>query len=225
MSVVMLLDFYAYYHNCSMEYFGHDHLPYALLAIFMFITFNLVLFLLLCLYPCQCFQSCLNCCQFNSQVLHMFMDAFQGCYKFEPYDCRYWAAFYLFLRIALPAAFEVTQSGYFVVVGGILVIPALVMAAITRPYREMKYNVINLVFLLVFVQICFSATLIALSTFNERFEGISEFMLGIGFVFPAAYITVLSVYKIIPEAWIGYVKEHAIRLLCYQTVFAWFLDN
>ena len=56
------------------------------------------------------------------------MDAFQGCYKFvnEPYDCRYWAASYLFLRIAILAAFAVTQSGYVVVVCGILLIPALV---------------------------------------------------------------------------------------------------
>ena len=50
------------YYNGSMDYFGHDHLPYAVLAIFMFIIFNIVPFLLLCLYPCQCFQSCLNCC-------------------------------------------------------------------------------------------------------------------------------------------------------------------
>ena len=50
------------YYNGSLEYFGHDHLPYAVLAIFMFTTFNLMPFLLLCLYPCRCFQSCLNCC-------------------------------------------------------------------------------------------------------------------------------------------------------------------
>ena len=80
------------YYNDSLEYLGHGHLPYALIAISMFITFNLMSLLLLCLYPCRCFQSCLNCCRFNRQVLRTFMDAFQGCYKFDPYDCRYWAA-------------------------------------------------------------------------------------------------------------------------------------
>ena len=54
-----------------------------------------------CFYSCRCFQSCLNRCRLNSQVLRTFMDAFQGCYKFEPCDCRYWAAFYLFLRLAV----------------------------------------------------------------------------------------------------------------------------
>ena len=135
----------------------------------MFTTFNLVPFLLLCLYPCRCFQSCLNCCQLNSQVLHTFMDAFQGYYKFEPYDCRYWAAFYLFLRIAALAIFAITQSGYFVVVGGILLIPVIVILAIIRPYRETVYNVVDIVLFLVFVQTFFSAAGISLCTFNRRF--------------------------------------------------------
>ena len=109
-----VVGLYVYY-NGSQEYFGRDHLPYAVLAIFMFITFNLMPLLLLYLYPCtcRCFQSCLNCCQLNSQVLRTFMDAFQGCYKFEPYDCRYWAAFYLFLRIAVLAIFASTQGFFF----------------------------------------------------------------------------------------------------------------
>ena len=214
-----VVGLYVYY-NGSMEYFGHDHLPgpYAVLAIFMFTLFNLVPFLLLCLYPCRCFQSCLNCCRLNSQVLRIFMDAFQGCYKFEPYDCRYSAAFYLFLRIAILASFAVMQNGY-VVVCGILLIPALVMAAIVWPYRDMKCNIIDTAFLLVFVQICFSATAIALSAFNERYEGFSVFMMAIGLVVPIAYITVLAVYKILPKARIGYIKEHVMHLLCHQKMY------
>ena len=46
-----VVGLYAYY-NGSMEYVGHDHLPYAVLAIFMFTTFNLVPFILFCLYLC-----------------------------------------------------------------------------------------------------------------------------------------------------------------------------
>ena len=106
-----VVGLYVYY-NGSLEYFGRDHLPYAVLAIFMFTTFNLMPLLLLCLYPCRCFQSCLNCCRLNSQVLRTFIDAFQGCYKFEPYDCRYWATFYLFLRIAVLAIFASTHARY-----------------------------------------------------------------------------------------------------------------
>ena len=147
-----VVGLYVYY-NGSLEYFGRNHLPYAILAIIIFITFNLVPFLLLCLYPCRCFQSCLNCCRLNSQVLRTFMDAFQGCYKFEPYDCRYWAAFYLFLRMAFLAVFVVTQGTFFVVVCGLLIIPAAASTAVVRPYRESVYNVVDIIFLLVLVQI------------------------------------------------------------------------
>ena len=202
------------YYNGSLEYFGRDHLPYAVLAIFMFLTFNLVPFLLLCLYPCRCFQSCLNCCRLNSQVLRTFMDAFQGCYKFEPYDCRYWAAFYLFLRIAALFIFAVTKSGYFIIVGGILLIPVIIIYTIIRPYRETVYNVIDIVLLLALVQTFFSAAGISLCTFNRRFEGFVIFMLGIGLIIPIIYIIVLAVYKILPKSWITYVKKWALRLPC-----------
>ena len=202
------------YYNGSMEYFGHDHLPYAVLAIFMFITFNVAPFLLLCLYPCRCFQSCLNSCRLNSQVLRTFMDAFQGCYKFEPYDCRYWAAFNLFLRIAALAIFAATQSGYFVVVGGIMLVPVIILIAVIRPYRETLYNVVDIVLLLAFVQAFFSAAGISLCTFNRRFQGFVNLMLGIGLIMPILYITTLAVYKILPKSWIVYIKKCALRLPC-----------
>ena len=152
-----IVGLYTYY-NGSMEYFGHDHLPYAILAIFMFVAFNLVPFLLLCLYPCRCFHSCLNRCRLNSQVLRTFMDAFQDCYKFEPYmyNCRYCAAFYLLLRIASLAIFAATRNGYFIV-GGIMLIPVIILFAVIRPYRETVYNVVDTVLLLAFVQVFFSA--------------------------------------------------------------------
>ena len=208
-----IVGLYTYY-NGSLEYFGHDHLPYAVLAIFMFIAFNLVPFLLLCLYPCRCFQSCLNCCRLNSQVLRTFMDAFQGCYKFEPYDCRYWAAFYLFMRIVALAIFAATQSGYFVVVGGITLIPVIILFAVIRPYRETLYNVVDIVLLLAFVQVFFSAAGISLCTFNRRFQGFVTLMLGIGLVMPILYITTLGMYKILPRSWIVYIKKCALRLPC-----------
>ena len=136
------------------------------------------------------------------------MDAFQDCYKFEPYDCRYWAAFYLFLRIAVLTIFAFAQSVFFVVVCGILLIPAIVMTAIVRPYRKSVYNVIDLVFFLVFIHICFSTTGIALLTPDQ------SFLFGIGVIIPFAYIILLAVYKILPNFCIVRIKELALHLLC-----------
>ena len=107
-----IMGTYSYY-NSSLEYFGLEHRPYAILALLMFVLFNLMPLLLLCLYPCRCFQSCHNCCRLNSQVLRTFMDAFQGCYKIEPYDCRYFSTFFLVLRITGLLSFYFTKSWYF----------------------------------------------------------------------------------------------------------------
>ena len=142
------------------------------------------------------------------------MDAFQGCYKFEPYDCRYWAAFYLFLRIAALAIFAATQSGYIVVVGGITLIPVIILFAVIRPYRETVYNVVDIVLLMVFVQTFFSAAGISLCAFNPRLQGFVILMLLTGLVIPIVYITTLAVYKILPKSWIIYIKKCALRLPC-----------
>ena len=202
------------YYNGSLEYFGYDHLPYAVLGIFMFIAFILVPFFLLCLYPCRCFQSCLNCCKLNSQVLCTFMDAFQGYYKLKPYDCRYWAAFYLFLRIVALVLFAATRSGYFIAIGGIMLIPVIILFAIIRPYREKVYNVVDIVLLLAFVQTSFSTTGILLSILNRQFQGFATLMMIIGLVIPVIYVTTLAMYKILPKSWIIYMKKCALHLPC-----------
>ena len=192
------VGFYVYY-NGSMEYFGKDHLPFAMLAIFMFVTFNLMPLLLLSLYPCQCFQSCLNCCRLNSQVLRTFMDAFQGCYKFEPYDCRYWSAFYLFLRIAILCIFAYTKSGYLLLVTGILLLPLTSILAVVRPYRQNVYNITDVVLFLTFIQICFSSVGFSLSTFDRRYESFVTIMTGTGLIIPQIYAIVQLFKYIIPS--------------------------
>ena len=219
MSVDKLLDGMCTSYNGSLEYFGCDHLPYAVLAIFMFTTFNLIPLLLLCLYPCRCFQSCLNCCRLNSQVLRTFMDAFQGCYKFEPYDCRYWAAFYLFLRTAILAIFALTQGVFFAIICGTLCIVVVVIIAIVRPYREWVYNVIDLVFFLIFIQICF--TIVDFSQFIPTQSFLFNFIAsicGISTFIPLAYIMLLTLYKISPNFCIICIKKLVLRLLKLITI-------
>ena len=187
------------YYNGSLEYFGQDHLPYAFLAIFMFATFNLAPFLLLCLYPCRCFQSCLNCCQLNSQVLRTFMDAFQGCYKFEPYDCRYFSGFYLFLRVAILVIFLITDSIYIGIISAMSLIPAIAFFLIIKPYAQSIYNTIDAIILMSFVLFCVGASAISLSNFNVKYRPFSCAMTGIGILYPATYASILVTYKILPQ--------------------------
>ncbi len=67
-------------------YLSKQHLPYFILALAMSFVFSIVPLLLLCLYPCRCFQTCLNRTGLQHHALHTFMDAFQGCYKHKPYN-------------------------------------------------------------------------------------------------------------------------------------------
>ena len=196
------------FYNGSLVYFGRNHVPYAIIAIFMFITFNLIPLLLLFLYPCRCFQSCLNFCRLNSQVLRTFMDAFQGCYRFEPYDCRYWAAFYPLLRIIFLAIFALTPSVYFVIVTGILLITVTALVAVVQPYRQTMYNVVDTLFFLAFVLLCFSISGLVLSaSYYERYQDFASVMVGIALMLPLIYVTVLVVIKILPNKWTAHAKK------------------
>ena len=92
------------YYDGTVEYFSKEHLPYALLAMIVLLVFTLLPILLLCLYPCRCFQRFLNSCHLRSQSLHLFMEVFQGCYKDGTNgtrDCRYFAALYLIIRVVV----------------------------------------------------------------------------------------------------------------------------
>ena len=209
-----VVGLYVYY-NGSMEYFGHDHLPYAVLAVFMFITFNLMPLLLLCLYPCRCFQSCLNLCHLNSQVLRTFMDAFQGCYKFEPYDCRYWAAFYLLLRILILAFFALTESLFFIVVTDITLLPVIVLTAVIRPYRQTLYNVTDIIFFIAIVQVFFSFAATSLSDFiNRKYKIFACIMFGIALIFPVVYVVMLALVMILPNEWIACARNYVFCAFC-----------
>ena len=139
------------YYNGTTEYFSKQHLPYAVLAITVLLVFTLLPILLLCLYPCRCFQQFLNNCQMRRQTLHMFMDAFQGCYKDGTngtWDCRYFAAIYLITRIAvhLSLIFSSVSFTNSVLIAALAIV-ALILSAF-HPYKERFYNYLDVFFVL-----------------------------------------------------------------------------
>ena len=96
--------------NGSLPYFDKEHIPYAICAILMLLVFNIFPLLLLCLYPCACFQKCLNLTKCGCPGLHIFMDTLLGCYKVKPLDCRYLAGFFIFLRCINLLIFSFTKN-------------------------------------------------------------------------------------------------------------------
>ena len=69
------------YYAPDVDYFGKEHLPYAILAIICWSIFSIFPVLLLILYPCSCFQKLLNRLPVRWFILHTLMDSLQGCFK------------------------------------------------------------------------------------------------------------------------------------------------
>ena len=130
------------YYDGSVEYFGTDHLPYAVLAITVLLVFTILPILLLCLYPCRWFQKFLNSCHLRRQALHTFMDSFQGCYKDGTNgtrDCRYFAAIYLIARVAVHLSLVIASADTNSSLIALLVIVVLLLSTF-HPYKKQLFN-------------------------------------------------------------------------------------
>ena len=132
------------YLDPSSKYFGPSHAGYAIVALLLSFTVLLVPVIILLLYPCLCFQRCLNRFHLRSLTLHTFVDAFQGCYKDGTNgtrDCHYFAALQLVLRLLFPMVFFLTEE---VVIAAFLAFVLLalyiLLFVITQPYKDAVYN-------------------------------------------------------------------------------------
>lgn len=135
-------------YDADVEYFSLQHLPFALLALVMGFLFVFLPTLLLIVYPCRCFQHCLNSFGFRCQTLHIFMDAFQGSYKTEPRDLRPFSALYLLLRIFLVLSIVIFASKFYVAFNAILMIFSALLFSVFQPYRSNLHNKVDIVSLL-----------------------------------------------------------------------------
>ena len=106
------------YYSPTVVFFGEEHLPYAILAIFIVTLFVCIPTIILILYPFQLFQKFLSLFPFHWHYLHAFVDSFQGCYKdgTEPgvFDYRWFSVLLLLLRLIL-FIFTLTLSMMFFV--------------------------------------------------------------------------------------------------------------
>ena len=194
------LSTYLFYDGTT-EYFGKEHLPYAILAVVVLIVFNIFPLLLLCLYPCRCFQRCLSRCNLRSQLLHTFMDAFQGHYKDGTNgtrDCRYFSALYLIVRICfLIEGSLISFSHIWLPISVSLLLVALFLNATFRPYKSPIHNNIDIFLLIVYTLVLVSQIgLVISSPISGHYAKISSFMAGISYLIVSGYSIGLLFYKI-----------------------------
>ena len=134
--------------DSKVPYFGPTHLPYAVVAIFMFSTFNVLPLVFLCLYPCRCFQQCLNYTHLHHRAVHTFMDTLQGCYQHGPRDYRHFAALYLLLRVLALVLFFFNDSLLFYSAASALLMSAAIVVAIFKPYQNARHSTCDVILLL-----------------------------------------------------------------------------
>ena len=137
------------YYDGNVAYFGRNHYLYAILAIAILIIFIFLPIFLLCLYPCRCFQRFINRQSLISQILHTFVETFQGNFKDGTNgtgDCRYFAAFYLIVRIVgyMSLGFDLVSLGFITTLALLLTWAFLV--SVCQPYKRRIYNAIDIFF-------------------------------------------------------------------------------
>ena len=97
------------FYDPSIRFFHSEHIPYAVLALSVIVTFVLLPPLLLLLYPTRLFRTCLNWCGFRRwDILHLIADVFQGWYKDGTEgtpDYRALSALYMLMRVAFGGIF------------------------------------------------------------------------------------------------------------------------
>ncbi len=142
-----LKEHYLYY-DANIEYFGRQHLPFAILALFTGLVLVVLPFLLLVLYPCRCFQRGLNYMGWRCQTLHIFMDAFQGSYKIEPYDFRFFSAYYMLLRGMILVQVTIFPSIFFFYTSAMILIVSAALILIIQPYKVNAHNKIDAMLML-----------------------------------------------------------------------------
>ena len=140
------------FNDATMPYFGHQHLPYAILAIVVLVLFALFPTVLLAVYPFRWFQKLLNLFPIRWYILHTFVDSFHGAYTdgTEPgtRDCRWFASLIFIARYAMMLIGVSTFSScYFPFATMVLTIVAILLVEF-QPFKQSMSHLthINIMF-------------------------------------------------------------------------------
>ena len=149
------------YYSEDTEYFGKEHLPYAILAIITSTVFVIIPVTVLAFYPFAFFQKFLNCIPVRWHILHTFMDSFQGVYKdgTEPgtRDCRWFTAVFFLVRVIGFVVYAFAHNIVFFYLAAIILLLLVLLIVIVQPFKApvAHYSKINATFfsLLIFIYI------------------------------------------------------------------------
>ena len=198
---------YRLYYDPSVTHFGPHHLPYAILALTMFLVFTVLprfYTLILVLYPFHYFQTFFS--YFSSQQLFLFtfVDSFQGCFKdgTEPrvLDCRSFAAVRLIIRVVFYITLAVTLGSMSFVYANLVLAVAMILFINFQPFKKatVKYPITDTVFL----------TLLSLSVVIS--VGCNVATIGQHNIFPDIFIFIGILSGLFPPVYVLFLMLHWI---------------
>lgn len=145
---------YRLFYNPSVIFFGKEHLPYVITALLIAFIFTVIPTLILIAYTFQCFQKFLSIFQIRLYFLHTFIDSFQGCFKDGTeagiYDCRWFSAVRLLLRVACFIVYAMTLGSMYFVYATIVLITVAIFFITIQPFKKatVKYPVTDSIFII-----------------------------------------------------------------------------
>ena len=191
------------YYAADIEYFGSEHLPYAILALVVLTLFIVIPVIIFTLYPFLFFQKFLNLLPVRWYVLHTFMDSFLGSYKdgMEPgtRDCQWFFSLFFWCRLALFISCGFKLNLMYAVTCTLILTLFVIAIIIVQPFKSSlgHYNTIHAVIILVLILFFLSligrsVSLLTMHDFNLFFT-ISAFITA---SVPLAYVLVVLLYCI-----------------------------
>ena len=138
----------------TVEYFGREHLLFAMLALVLLLALALLPMILLFVYPFRCFQKLLNRYNLNSHVLRTFMDVFQGSFKDGTegtHDYRSFSALLLLPGLVMGLIFSLTLSSYYTPIATTFIAIYWGLFIIFQPYQRRLHNYITIAMALAFL--------------------------------------------------------------------------
>lgn len=207
------------YYDGSIEYFGKEHLPYAILAIIITVIFIILPFLLSILHPLRCLKGCIG----RWPAFRICLDSYQGYYKDGTEgtrDCRCFSSLYLFARIALIIVHCFVKNVYFYPFASILLLFVVALIVVCQPFKP-QFGVYNTIHALLFLNLATwlaSVTCIQISTFKASYLiKFSLGLIGIIAILPLLYITYLILKWIFLQKLVQkFLTKYMNSCYCFQ---------
>ena len=194
---------YRLFYDATVPYFGSRHLPYAIIAVLVFVLVTILPMLLLILYPFRCFQKFLNLFPIRWYILHTFVDSFYGSYKdgTQPgtRDCRWFASLFFLSRFFFALIYAYTENVmYFPTAAMILVIITLLFVTV-QPFKEdsSHFTTINICCMLLLALSYTSVTgavTVSSSQRHEQAQILYLFVMLVALILPLLYISAIVLH-------------------------------